>query len=150
MKRVRSRLSTGDTAVATVSGISLARVLGVTSPKMRTTTVSTMVEVVAPRSAPSHLVKRTVPMEAAAIFTMLLPMRMEERSLSYFSAIASTRAAEASPSSARLFSRIWFREENAVSDAEKKAEQATRNTSAMISVILPSSIKRKITLNFQK
>ena len=64
--------------------------------------------------------------------------------------VASTRAAEASPSSARLFSRIWFREENAVSDAEKKAEQATRNTSAMISVILPSSIKRKITLNFQK
>ena len=40
VKRVRSRLSTGDTAVATVSGISLARGLGVTSPKMRTTTVS--------------------------------------------------------------------------------------------------------------
>ena len=39
---------------------------------MRTTTVSTMVEVVAPRSAPSHLVKRTVPMEAAAIFSVAL------------------------------------------------------------------------------
>ena len=145
-----SRFSIGDTAVATVSGISLARLLGVTSPKISTTMVSTMVDIVAPRSAPSARVNRMVPMEAAAMFTMLLPMRMVESSLSYFSAMASTRAAEASPSSARLFSRIWFREENAVSDAEKKAEQATRNTSAMISVILPSSIKRKITLNFQK
>ena len=133
-----------------VSGISLARLLGVTSPKISTTMVSTMVDIVAPRSAPSARVNRMVPMEAAAMFTMLLPMRMVESSLSCFSAMASTRAAEASPSSARLFSRIWFREENAVSDAEKKAEQATRNTSAMISVILPSSIKRKITLNFQK
>ena len=148
VKRVRSRLSTGDTAVAMVSGISLARVLGVTSPKMRTTTVSTIVEVVAPRSAPSHLVKRTVPMEAAAIFTMLLPMRMEERSLSYFSAIASTRAAEVSPSSARLFRRIWFREENAVSEAEKNAENAIKTISATKSVILPSSIIKDNQLYF--
>ena len=87
-------------------------------------------------------------MEAAAMFTMLLPMRIVESNLSYFSAMASTRAAEASPSSARLFRRIWFREENAVSDAEKKAEKATKITSATRSVILPSSIKRKITLNF--
>ena len=101
-----SRLSTGDTAVATVSGISLARLLGVTSPKISTTTVSTMVDTVAPRSAPSALVNRMVPMEAAAMFTMLLPMRIVESSLSYFSDMASTRAAEASPSSARLFRRI--------------------------------------------
>ena len=101
-----SRLSAGATAVATVSGISLARLLGVTSPKISTTTVSTMVDTVAPRSAPSILVKMMVPIEAAAMFTILLPMRMVESSLSYFSAIASTRAAEASPSSARLFRRI--------------------------------------------
>ena len=101
-----SRLSAGATAVATVSGISLARLLGVTSPKISTTTVSTIVDTVAPRSAPSILVKMMVPMEAAAMFTILLPMRMVESSLSYFSAIASTRAAEVSPSSARLFRRI--------------------------------------------
>ena len=148
VRRVISRFSTGDTAVAIVSGISLARVLGVTSPKMRTTIVSTMVEAVAPRSSPSHLVKRTVPMEAAAMFTMLLPMRMEERSLSYFSAIARTRAAEVSPSSARLFRRIWFREENAVSEAEKNAENAIRITSATKSVILPSSIIKDNQLYF--
>ena len=59
-------------------------------------------------------------MEAAAMLTILLPMRMVESSLSYFSDMASTRAADVSPSSARLFRRIWFREENAVSEAEKK------------------------------
>ena len=101
-----SRLSTGDTAVATVSGISLARLLGVTSPKISTTTVSTRVDMVAPRSWPSQWVKRMVPIEAAPMFTMLLPMRMVESSLSYFSDKASTRAAEPSPSSARLFRRI--------------------------------------------
>ena len=87
-------------------------------------------------------------MEAAAMFTMLLPMRMEERSLSYFSAIARTRAAEVSPSSARLFRRIWFREENAVSEAEKNAENAIRITSATKSVILPSSIIKDNQLYF--
>ena len=55
-------------------------------------------------------------------------------------AIASTRAAEVSPSSARLFRRIWFREENAVSEAEKNAENAIKTISATKSVILPSSI----------
>ena len=140
VKRSISRLSTGDTAVAMVSGISLARLLGVTSPKISTTMVSTMVETVAPRSCPSIWVNRMVPMEAAAMLTILLPMRMVESSLSYFSDIASTRAADVSPSSARLFRRIWFREENAVSEAEKKAENATRITSATKSVILPSSI----------
>ncbi len=35
-----------------------------------------------------------------------------------------------------------------VSEAEKKAESATNTTSATQSVILPSSIKRGITLNF--
>ena len=40
-------------------------------------------------------------------------------------------------------------EENAVSEADKKAENATNTTSATQSVILlPSSIKREITLNF--
>ena len=60
------------------------------------------------------------------MFTILLPMRMVESSLSYFSAIASTRAAEASPSSARLFVRIWFRKKCGLQRREKKAENATR------------------------
>jgi len=148
VNRISSRFKKGDTAVATVSGISLARLLGVTSPKISTTTVSTMVDTVAPRSGSSRRVNSTVPMDAAAMLTILLPMRMVESSLSYFSDIASTRAAAESPSSARLFRRIWFREENAVSEAEKKAENATRMINAAKSVILPSSIKREITLNF--
>ena len=105
---IRASRSTrkGETAVATFSGISLARLLGVTSPKISTMIVSTMVDTVAPRSAPSIWVNRMVPMEAAAMFTILLPMRMVESSLSYCSAMFSTRAAEESPSSARLFRRI--------------------------------------------
>ena len=140
MNRIMSRFKKGETAVATVSGISFARLLGVTSPKIRTTMVSTKVDTVAPRSGSSRRVNSTVPMDAAAMLTILLPMRMVESSLSYFSDMASTRAAAVSPSSARLFRRIWFREENAVSEAEKKAENATRITSATKSVILPSSI----------
>ena len=50
--RIMSRFKKGETAVATVSGISFARLLGVTSPKISTTTVSTIVDTVAPRSAP--------------------------------------------------------------------------------------------------
>ena len=48
------------------------------------------VETVAPRSCPSIWVNRMVPMEAAAMFTILLQMRMVESSLSYCSALAST------------------------------------------------------------
>ena len=106
VNRVMSRFRKGDTAVAMVSGISLAMLLGLTSPKTSTTMVSTMVETVAPRSSPRALVKSTVAMEAAPMLTILLPMRMVESSLSYCSDMASTRAAALSPSSARLFKRI--------------------------------------------
>ena len=50
--------------------------------------------------------------------------------------------------SARLFRRIWFREENAVSEAEKNAENAIRTISATKSVILPSSIIKVAQLYF--
>ena len=53
------------------------------------------------------------------MFTMLLPMRMVERSLSYCSDREQARAALRSPFSARAFRRVLFREEKAVSVAEK-------------------------------
>mgnify|MGYP006893735043 CR=1 FL=1 len=53
VNRIMSRFKKGETAVATVSGISFARLLGVTSPKIRTTMVSTKVDTVAPRSGPA-------------------------------------------------------------------------------------------------
>ena len=57
------------------------------------------------------------------MFTMLLPMRMEESSLSYCSAIASTRAAAGRPPPRGFSNGSGSGEENAVSDAEKKAEK---------------------------
>ena len=107
-KEIQSKLNSlkNDKAAAVQKKTLLDDQIANTNAKISTTMVNTMVETVAPRSAPSILVKMMVPMEAAAMFTILLPMRMVESSLSYFSAIASTRAAEASPSSARLFRRI--------------------------------------------
>ena len=68
--------------MAKLSGASLAILLGDTSPKIRTTTVVTAVETLAPISSPRNLTNSRVEREALAIFTILLPIRMVERSLS--------------------------------------------------------------------
>ena len=115
----KKSFSRGREATAQDSGDSLAKLLGVTSPKIRMTTVSTAAEMAGPRSAPASLMNSTAPMVVAALLTMLFPIRMVDRSLSYWSAISRVLAARASPSSARLFSRIRFREVKAVSVAEK-------------------------------
>ena len=58
--------------------------LGVISPKIKTTTVITIVETVAAFSifGRRSLTKRRVPSVASAILTILFPMRMVEISLS--------------------------------------------------------------------
>ena len=48
VKIVTRKLSTGAKAMAMVSGISFAMLLGVISPKVRTSRVMTMVETVGP------------------------------------------------------------------------------------------------------
>ena len=58
-------------------------------------------------------------MEAVAILTMLLPMRIVESSRSYCPKSLHARAALALPFSARVLSRVVLAEENAVSVAEK-------------------------------
>ena len=73
--------SSGANAIAIRSGLSFARLFGEISPKMRTTTVSTMVDTGTPLS-PIHRVKSTVAIEATDRFTILLPIKMVERSLS--------------------------------------------------------------------
>ena len=72
----------GVTAMAKLSGISLAMLLGVISPKISTTTVQTMVETVGPDEEPIRSTNSTVPMEAREILTILLPTRMEDSRLS--------------------------------------------------------------------
>ena len=104
--------------MANFSGISLARLLGVISPKISTTTVETMVETVAPASAIKCTNSR-VHTEVMAMFTMLLPIRMEVIILSYLSESSRARMAFLSPFSASTFSRVLFSEEKAVSVAEK-------------------------------
>ena len=104
--------------MAKLSEYSLATDLGITSPKMRTTTVITRVETPAPLG-PISPVKSRVPMEAAAMLTMLLPMRMVEMALSNRSAIFSAREAFLFPSLASFFRRMRLTVENAVSEAEK-------------------------------
>ena len=74
--------SRGAENMAKASGDSLARLLGEISPKMSTTTVSTMVDTAGPLAWPMSLMNSRVDRVAATLLTMLLPMRMVESSLS--------------------------------------------------------------------
>ena len=76
-----SRLIKGALNMANLSGKSLATLLGVISPKISTTTVTTTVERVAPMS-PYSFTNSRVAMEDTAMFTMLLPIKIVEISLS--------------------------------------------------------------------
>ena len=68
--------------MAQASGRSLARLLGVTSPKTRITTVSTVADTVGPLALPMSLINSTAPMVVATLLTMLLPMSRVESSRS--------------------------------------------------------------------
>ena len=105
--------------MAKLSGYSLARLLGETSPKMSTTMVITTVEITAPFCSRRPSVKNTVAREEADRLTMLLPTRMVDSRLLYWSTSLRARAALRLPASALLFRRMRFREVNAVSVAEK-------------------------------
>ena len=62
--------------MAMVSGISFAMLLGVISPKVRTSRVMTIVETVGPYTPPTRRVNSTVASEDAPMFTILFPIRM--------------------------------------------------------------------------
>ena len=115
--QMTTRMMGADT-MANFSGFSLARLFGLISPKISTTMVMTMVETVAPMSG-IRRTKSRVEMEDMAMFTTLLPTRMLLSSWSYFSARLSASAALLLPFSAMVRSRVRFREEKAVSVAEK-------------------------------
>lgn len=107
----------------------LGKALGGHLAKISTTTVSTMVDTVAPRSAPSILVKRMVPIEAAAMFTILLPIRMVESSLSYFQPL---------PAPVRQRYRRPRRGFSGGSDSGKKMRSRMRRKRRRIPPILPA------------
>ena len=67
----------------------------------------------------NHRVHSTVDTVVAVMFTMLLPMRMVDSSLSYSSASSRVLTARRLPLSARFFRRMRLSEVKAVSVAEK-------------------------------
>ena len=81
VKTTRNTRSSGAASMAKLSAFCLARLFGEISPKISTTTVITTVEMVTPLS-PRNLTNTTVAMDAEAMLTMLLPMRMVESSRS--------------------------------------------------------------------
>ena len=62
------------------------------------------------------------------MFTMLFPIRIVEMSLSYFSDTARVRSALLSPFSIIVLSLVLLSDKNAVSVAEKYAENSTHTT----------------------
>ncbi len=64
--------------MANCSGKSFAKLFGVISPKIRTTTVMTIVETVAPILLPHSSTNTMVPIDAKVIFTTLFPIKMVE------------------------------------------------------------------------
>ena len=73
----------GDAKIANLSGEFFAIVLGVISPNINITIVSDTVDTVAAVSALEPVrspVKKSVPRDAAAMFTMLFPIRIVEMS----------------------------------------------------------------------
>ena len=92
-RRTMKTRRTGAEVIENFSADSLARLLGVISPKISTTIVTTIVDIVAPISWPKASTKIRVARAVRVIFTMLLPMRMVESSLSKFSERARTREA---------------------------------------------------------
>ena len=87
------------------------------------------------------MVKSTVPKEAAVRFTMLLAIRMQESSLSYWSSSTKVFCARRFPSSALLFRRTLLAEEKAVSVEEHQAESTTRMIRIRIIAIQVLSIR---------
>ncbi len=107
---------------ANLSGDSFAMLFGEISPKIKTRTVVTIVETLAPFASPSIFTNRIVAKEEDKIFTILFPIRIVDNRLSYFSSSSSTSAARLFPLSAIFFMRIRFSDKNAVSVAEKYAD----------------------------
>ena len=119
----RSRGRQDDSS--TFSGNSLAKLLGEISPKIKITTVVTIVATVTPLE-PRSWMKTTVAMEAAAMLTILLPTRIVDRTESKSSNSFRHSLARSSPLRAMFLRRILLTLVRAVSADEKKAEQARR------------------------
>ena len=125
--------------IQTLSAKSFARLLGITSPKINTTSVVATVAAIEPYCSPTSFIARIVAIDEVAIFTMLLPMRMVVNALSYFMSMFNVRAAPLEPLSAIFFSRIRLTLDSAVSDAEKNADINIRTTNITMFIGSPQT-----------
>ena len=115
-----------------------AMVLGVISPNMSISKVS--IPVAIPMAAlPKSFWAKTVVNAEAAIFTILLPIRMVLRNFVFLSSKDSTSPAFFTPSSAMDLILSLFNDVNAVSADEKNAESNKRANSIINRAASPES-----------
>jgi hypothetical protein len=95
---------------------------GITSPNISTNIVTATVLIAAPIS-PNRLMQSTVATDEQPIFTMLFPIRIDVRALSYCLVTLSAFLAFLLPFSALSVSLITLTVEKAVSIDEKTAEK---------------------------
>ena len=103
----------------------MAAVLGVISPNTNTSNVSAPEPILIAHD-PHICWKKMVVIDEAAMFTMLLPIRIALSILSGFSFNVSTSFAFLLPLSANDLSRIVLTVVNAVSEDEKNADIASK------------------------
>jgi len=107
------------------SAYSLANDLGKTSPKVKISTVITVVLIKRAEAVPPNMsVAIFVDIAAAAIFTKLFPTKIVESVWSKFSESLNALAAPGRLISTQCFNLILLILDSAVSDAEKYAENA--------------------------
>ena len=118
----------------------LAVILGMVSPRMMTSTVTTAVATQVYLSFPQRTITSTEEREEQAMFTRLLPIRMALKESSKLRMISSTLPAFRSPSALICSMRSSFTEEKLISEAEKNAEHTMhrmmpvmRRTAVMLS-----------------
>lgn len=117
---------------------------GVISPKIRTATVMTAVEITVESIFEFMIIfaKRRVEIADAERLTILFPIKIVLKSLSYFfSASSRTRAARLLPFVTKVRSLILEAHENAVSVAEKNPESKIRMIKEMSKDQDPAGIK---------
>ena len=79
--------------------------------------------------------------DAAAMFTTLLPIRIVDRALSKSSMMDNTLAALLLPVLAMFFKRILLQEDSAVSEEEKKADKIIKMNKVKVNPVIEPAME---------
>ena len=110
---------------------SLANILGVISPKIKTIIVKPTVVIIGPKDSPHRALHIIVERVVAKILTILFPIKTQERTRSYFSVYFKTSRAVLFLL-AKFFNLTLFALVNAVSIAEKNPDKKIRITNVIV------------------